>query len=698
MSINVWLCDLTYTQQVISSEVMPAAIGEIAMYCESHISLPSAIRLFKYPEKLINALRTEQPKVIGFSNYVWNLELSYRFAEAIKAKFPRTVVVMGGPNFPLSNENQESFLRSRPAIDFYIEKEGEAPFCDLIRCLIELEFDVERVKKKTLGSIRAIAADGMFYAGLVTKRISDLSEIPSPYLSGKMDEFFDGKLTPIIQTTRGCPFACTYCVEGNNYYSKVFRKQSRYLKAEIDYIGRKMKKVRDAGGRNDLHIADSNFGMYKKDVETSQFIADSQDRYDWPDYIICSTGKNQHERVMEVSKIVHGRIRVSGSVQSTNPIVLDNVNRKNVNIEQIFRLAEDANKIGAESHSEVILGLPGDSAERHFKSLAELIDVGFTNIRMYQLILLMGTPIFAQAHEKQSVFGFGTHFRVIPFDYGNYAFDENTRIVTAEIEEIVTSLKDLSYDEYFRCRSFDLVVDTFYNQGVFQALLKLIKDSEVSRFAWIKKVWESVERSSISAVIEAFIAETKDELWGSYDDFKLFTSKPENIAKFLSGELGGKLIFKYKSILTNEYLTDLAAIARNTVIEVIGEGGKLDDQIVVLVDDILSYEVLRKADLFKGDYEPKYFALNYDVERFLNSDMRKVPLSDLKFSKPRECRFFLENSQIDAIERALNFYGRDLAAMTKIVSFLRVENFYRQFEFLKRSAKTENQDRSYVNP
>lgn len=682
MSIKVWLCDLTYTQQVISSEVMPAAIGEIAMYCESHLSLPPAFRLFKYPEKLINALRTEQPEVIGFSNYVWNSQMSYRFAEAIKAKFPRTIVVMGGPNFPLSNENQESFLRSRPAIDFYIEKEGEAPFCNLIQCLMELELDIERVKKKKLGSVRTIAADGMFYAGLVEKRISDLSEIPSPYLSGKMDEFFDGKLTPIIQTTRGCPFSCTYCVEGNNYYSKMFRKHSEHLKAEIDYIGRKMKIVRDAGGRNDLHIADSNLGMYKKDVETAQFIADSQDRYDWPDYIICSTGKNQHERVMEVSKTVRGRIRVSGSVQSTNSIVLDNVNRKNVNIEQIFRLAEDANKIGAESHSEVILGLPGDSAERHFKSIADLIDVGFTNIRMYQLILLMGTSISGQAHEKQSVYEFGTHFRVIPFDYGNYEFDENTRIVTAEIEEIVTSLKDLSYDEYFRCRGFDLIVDTFYNQGVFQVLLKLVKDSNVSRFAWIKRVWESVERSSISNIIEAFIAETKDELWESYDDLKIFTSKPENIVKFLSGELGGKLIFKYKSILTNEYLTDLAAIARNTVIEVIGESGKLDDQTAVLVDDILSYEVLRKANLFKGDYEPKHFALNYDVERFLNSDMRKVPLSELKFSKPRMCRLFLDDNQIDAIERALNFYGRDLAAMTKIVSYLRVENFYRQFEFL----------------
>lgn len=681
MSINVWLCDLTYTQQVISSEVMPAAVGEIATYCESHLSPSPAIRLFKYPEKLIAALRTAQPQIIGFSNYVWNSQLSYRFAEAIKTKFPRTVVVMGGPNFPLSQEHQELFLRSRPAIDFFVEKEGELAFCNLVRRLMEREFDIDFVKKEKPGNIRAIAADGTFCAGSILKRISDLSEIPSPYLSGKLDEFFDGKLMPIIQTTRGCPFTCTYCIEGNNYYSRKFRKSSETLHDEIDYIGQKMKRVRDAGGRNDLHIADSNFGMYKEDVETSRFIANSQDRYGWPDYIICSTGKNQHERVMDVSKIVRGRIRVSGSVQSTDSNVLENVRRKNVDLDQIFRLAEDANKIGAESHSEVILGLPGDSVERHFKSIADLIDVGFTNIRMYQLILLMGTPMFAQAHEQKSEFGFGTHFRVIPFDYGDYEFDENTRIITAEIEEIVTSLKDLSYDEYFRCRGFDLIVETFYNQGVFQALLKLLKDLDVSRFAWIRKVWESVERSSISSTIEAFIAEAKGELWESYDDLRRFTSKSENIAKFLSGELGGKLIFKYKSILTNEYLTELADIARDTVIKVIDKDGKLNDQIVALVEDILTYEVLRKVNLFKGDYKPKPFTLTYDVEQFLKSDMKKVPIFELKFSEPKKCRFFLEKEQIDDIERALNSYGRDLAAMTKIISFIRVENLYRQFDF-----------------
>ena len=37
---------------------------------------------------------------------------------------------------------------------------------------------------------------------------------PSPYTTGLLDEFFDEKLTPMVQTSRGCPYSCTFCHDG----------------------------------------------------------------------------------------------------------------------------------------------------------------------------------------------------------------------------------------------------------------------------------------------------------------------------------------------------------------------------------------------------------------------------------------------------------------------------------------------------
>ena len=67
--IKIWLIDPTYTQQQISSESMPAAIGGIATFTEKNLKLKNPIRLFKYPEKLAMALKTDcmAVAVAGFS-------------------------------------------------------------------------------------------------------------------------------------------------------------------------------------------------------------------------------------------------------------------------------------------------------------------------------------------------------------------------------------------------------------------------------------------------------------------------------------------------------------------------------------------------------------------------------------------------------------------------------------------------------
>ena len=146
--IKIWLVDPTYTQQQISSESMPSAVGGIATFTEKHLKLKHAIRIFKYPEKLAMALENEIPNVIGFSNYMWNSELSLAFARRIKEYAADTIVVMGGPNYPVVESEQEDFLRKHPEIDFHIKGEGEIAFANLIAELIRSNMKKSNLKSE----------------------------------------------------------------------------------------------------------------------------------------------------------------------------------------------------------------------------------------------------------------------------------------------------------------------------------------------------------------------------------------------------------------------------------------------------------------------------------------------------------------------------------------------------------------------
>ena len=381
--MKIWLADLTYTQQSIASDVVPAAIGLIAEKKKKKIPDLQTIKLFKYPEKLSELFENEKPELIGFSNYIWNSSLTDSYLKAIKEKYPEIITVVGGPNFPTNSDEQRSYLSNRPWIDFYIVKEGEHAFASLIECLMK-NGKIDDLRKLPNLVFRT---EDYFYSNDKIERIMDLSEIPSPYLSNRLDEFLDGKLLPITQTNRGCPFTCTFCTEGQRYWTKVRRKPRNVVEGELSYISEKMNKLPPSKRRTDLLIADSNFGMFEEDLDTCKVIADEQDKTGYPKYINVATGKNKKERVLEAAKIVKGAMKLAGSVQSLDEEVQDNIKRKNISSKEIVEMALKSSEIGANTYSEVILGLPGDTKEKHFDTLKTLVESSFTTISMYQLMI-----------------------------------------------------------------------------------------------------------------------------------------------------------------------------------------------------------------------------------------------------------------------------------------------------------------------
>ena len=304
MKKPIYLIDLTHESKLgFGSDTMPLQLGLIGAYCAAEFGDRVDVQIFKFIREFEEAVLARPPFIIGASNYLWNIDLGYKSVQAAKRQFPDIISVFGGPNYPDDREEQIRWLSNYPEIDFYIHKDGEVPFARLVRFLLDNP-DAEAAKKAQLPSCHALH-DGQPYLGVLEPRLRDLTVIPSPYVTGLMDKFFDQRLIPAIQTNRGCPFSCTFCTEGSRYYSKVFRTSFERKKAEVDYIVERIEHTKT------LRVTDSNFGMFPEDVEFCRYLSGMQDRTGYPEYVMCSAGKNNQKRILECNRLLGGAMRLT---------------------------------------------------------------------------------------------------------------------------------------------------------------------------------------------------------------------------------------------------------------------------------------------------------------------------------------------------------------------------------------------------
>ena len=287
--LKIYLCDLTHETVILVSDTIPLNIGYIGAYSKKIHGDKIELSLFKYAEKAIEAIKKDPPDVLALSNYSWNSLLSERVAEIAKSINPKIITIQGGPNFPHASELQLEFLKKRPSTNFHVMFEGEASFSNIIdRVLKDRNNEQELFDEPINGSvfIHPNKEKGLIKGTKSQERIKFLDDIPSPYLNGMLDEFFDGRLSPFIETNRGCPFRCSFCHTGNDYFQKVHMFSMERIREEFEYMA-----VRAAEQKNTiLHLADVNFGMFPRDREVTQIIIEMREKYNWPSSI-CSVLK-----------------------------------------------------------------------------------------------------------------------------------------------------------------------------------------------------------------------------------------------------------------------------------------------------------------------------------------------------------------------------------------------------------------------
>lgn len=654
LKTDIYFVDFTHTGTIVSADFFPLGIGYVAAYLSTKFDGRVEVELFKYPNDLSAALEKRVPRIVAFSNYTWNLNLSYEYIKQIKQRHPETVTVMGGPNYGLSKEEIDLFWKRYPLIDFYIVLEGELAMVELVKALVSNNYDVDKTKRHSdrLPNCHYQFQDRLVEVDLLP-RIKDLNDLPSPYLMGLMDKFFDGTLIPLISSTRGCPFRCTFCSEGSGYYNKVIKRYD--LAEEMTYIAERIGAVKD------LCFTDANFGMFNEDLEKARVLAQIQKKYDWPRRLTVSTGKNQKARVVEVASLLSGAMYVGGAIQSTDEEVLKNIKRSNISLKEMgTRGSNDQNDL--DSYTELILALPGDSIESHTKSLKDMVDIGVNMIKMYQLIMLPQTEIVELETRKK--YGMLTRFRLTPRSFGRYSLWGNT-FLGVESEEVCVGNNTLSFEDYLDCRELDLTIEILNNGRLFNELHGLCEQFKFSWFDVISAFHECRRKASdgLKKLYDSFRRESMEGYWNTPEELE--NSIKQNIAAYLDSGEGTNEMAKGKARAVFYLMEDLHNLLFQAMGEELQKRGFLNAPMRLYLNELKTYSWLRKKALL--DTSASFDAdLHFDFQSISEKNFVVDP-EHYMLGDPVKFIFCHNEDQANLIQTFLKQYGPSLDGLGRIL-------------------------------
>jgi radical SAM superfamily enzyme YgiQ (UPF0313 family) len=670
MTVKLSFADLTHTGQTVIANVFPLGISMVAAYAKQELDKEIDVEIFRYPEDFNHYLEKEIPAIAAFSCFSWNINLNCEFARCIKERSPETIIIFGGVNFPSLDDEQKAFLAARPVIDFYVENDGELPFVELYKSLKAVDFDCEKLKQaRTAVPSTCYVVDDELVKGEMMERIVDLDSIPSIYTTGLSDKFFDGVLSPMIETARGCPYSCTFCVDGHRYSNKTRRFSQERIYADLDYIAERSTV-------NEFIVSDLNFGMFKEDVETADYLAKLKKKCGFPKYLVQSSAKNNKTNIIKISEIMGGGVAPAASIQTTDQEVLKLAKRKNLPLKDLAELAATKESDDASFLAEIILNLPGDSKKAHFKTIDDMLDAGATLFRSYQFTLLEGTEAASQASREK--FELKTKFRVLPRCFGKYTI-MGDGVIVGETEEISVGSTSMTYEDYRDSRDLDLTMEIFINDALFYEFLQFLGFFGVSRSEFVRGVHALAIKGNhdLAQCYAEFRQEEERNLWEGTEEVQAFIHKPGAIDKYIEGTYGFNEVHKYRTRALFSHMDVLHQIVFDVAKSLIGERIE-EENAETYLSELKELSLMRKSDFLDHD---KTFQKNFSFD-FIELGTKNYTVNPLEnyLSEGVWLEVAHSNDQRKLIDGWVGQYDRDRtpSGLARLLSRSQISAMYRQ--------------------
>lgn len=414
------------------------------------------------PDEVVD--RMENPDVCGFSCYVWNEQWCLATAKLIKKTWPKCQIIFGGPS-------AHGGMLKHDYIDTIIGGEGESVFVDVLRHYLAGK-PPEAIWDK--------------------QRIEVLDHIPSPFLTGVFDNIIKNNpgvaWNMVLETNRGCPYACTFCDWGSLTLSKIKKFPLHKVEAELEWAAKNNVGY--------IFFGDANFGIFKeRDLEIARMIEKaSQIPGSAVSGISLQYAKNSTLVVYEIAKIME-KIKVSKgitiSMQSMNDATLDAIKRKNLGINNIKELLSVSERTNVTTYTEFIIGLPLETLDTWKKGLTDILELGqHTNIDIWFCQVLVNSELASP--ESRQKYGIKT---IIAKDY--YLLDKRDSHDILEEIELINQTNTMSTDDIIEGYMYAWMILHFHIAGYTQLYAKYARNlHDVSYENFYKVLWNKIKTNN----------------------------------------------------------------------------------------------------------------------------------------------------------------------------------------------------------
>lgn len=493
----------------------PYSMGILQAYAMKHLQNPQDYKflmpIFRRTPVFEAVAELRDAEIVCFSVYTWNIRLSLAVAEALKRRSPETIIALGGPQVPRQDRpwEVEAFHRDHPFVDITIHGmgKGERSFLPLLESSRSRDWRaVPSASFLDGGKVRQTLPA----KGFVGDELTNL--VPSPYQAGVFDLLMAANpgeqwIFP-WETDRNCPFSCKFCGWGD-LETKPVQWSLEHVYRDIDWVAE--HKIIS------VFCCNANFGLLPRDIEIARYIARTKSETGFPRLLNVQDTKNVKRRALEVRTILRDAFRfpIVISLQSVDPVVLKNIRRDNISLDDFFAIQRACTERGDKTMTDLILALPGETYESWANGISRVIEHGQHNRIQFNNLSIV--PDAALSHRDEiAQFGLKTVWTQVTNVHGKVEIEE-----VPEMQELVIATDAMPPEDWVRARAFaywgglyfdkllQVPVITMHELGgaAYRDILEVFSSgvldaAEFPILSWVREFFEDMARNIQSGGLE----------------------------------------------------------------------------------------------------------------------------------------------------------------------------------------------------